>query len=436
MGKLLKTDRSVRLKKVASVERRKRTLSPKFSFVISRRRSENGLDATVNARLSYMGRTTGPFSTGITAQWEEIDKDHFEIKGQPDKSVILADMRTRAEKLFADCRLTGRPVDVFAIRDALFAQDVLVALTPSVQQLVDNWLAYDQQRFDTNEIVQRTLWKNKRWTNDFWAFVNQKYGKYARLTDLKAADIRALVLWLKQTRNLSNNVAQATASHAKVIMNYALDNEWVERNPFVTFRRKMDDVNREMLEEDEIRLLCTFPLAVKTLEAVRDVFFFMCLTGLSYADVKRLRQKDIRTSPKGEKYIHLFRQKMLSRESRVPAIIPLTNSALDLLARYQTATEDEPLLPLQANAPFNRSLKQIAFMCGLQKSITTKVARNSLATYLINHGVPLSSVSAMLGHSSTTTTQKFYAKVSPNRVIEDMSELNNRLDGNGLFGIE
>lgn len=436
MGKLLKTDRSIRLKKAVGHQQRKKATSLKFTFAISRRRSQNGQDGTVNAQLSYMCQSTGPFSTGIIAKWEHIDTARFEIKGQPDSSALLGDLRARAEKLFADCRLTGKPVDVFAIRDALFADDLLVATIPNVQQLIDSWLEYDQQRYSTGEIVQRTKWKNARWTNDFWAYVKQKYGSYARLTDLKAADIRAFVLWLKQARNLSNNVAQATASHAKVVMNYALDNEWVDRNPFVTFRRKMDDVDREMLEEEEIRLICTFILESKALEVVRDIFFFMCLTALSYADVERLRQKDIKTSLKGEKYIHIFRRKMLSREGTVPAIIPLSNPALELLARYRPLGDGEQLLPLQANAPFNRSIKQIAFMCGLQKSITTKVARNSLATYLINNGVPLTSVSSILGHSSTTTTEKFYAKVSPKRVINDMTDLNNRLDGGGLFGIE
>ena len=286
----------------------------------------------------------------------------------------------------------------------------------------------------TGQIVERTRWKNARWTNDFWAFVLKKYGKNAQLVKLKPGDIREFLIWLQQERHLSNNVAQATASHARVLLNYALDNEWVDRNPFINFRRKMDTVERETLSADEIKLFCTFKLASPVLDSVRATFFFMLLTGLSYADVQRLKTEDIREQD-GTKYIHLRRRKMLSRKNTVPALIPLVAPALEVLSVYGSTVQGRPILPLQANAPFNRSLQQIAAMCGLQRSISTKVARNSLATYLLNEGVPLTSVSAILGHSSTLTTQQSYAKISAARVIADMNDLNSRLDGAGLYGI-
>ncbi|GAB4017741.1 hypothetical protein GCM10028808_50030 [Spirosoma migulaei] len=435
MAKLLKTDRSLKQKESFKRKGAERA-STATPFTIGRRRIKNGIDATITGNISKQGKYTGPFSLGIIAPWDSIDLERLEVKGDVQKTALLHDFRSRVERMFADCRLAGRPIDVFAIRDALFAQDVLVANTPNVKELVDRWIAYDNERLAIGEIVQRTHWKNKRWTNDFWAFTVQKYGYQARITDFKAADIKEYVRWLKQVpRKLSNNVAQSTASHAKVLLNYALDNEWIDRNPFINFRRSMDPVDRVTLTEEEIRNFCTFPLAIPSLDSVRDVFFLMCLTGLSYSDVERLSYEHIKTEKDGAKFIHLYRRKMLSRKSRVPATIPLTAPALTILAKYEPVMTNGRLLPLQANAPFNRSLKQIAFMCGLDKSVSTKVARNSLATYLVNQNVPLQSVSAMLGHSSTLTTQVYYAKISPGKVIQDMDELNHRLNGNGLFGI-
>jgi site-specific recombinase XerD len=437
MAKLLKTDRPSKVGQPLKRGPKMRKPSNANSFSLGRRRNKNGIDATITGNILHLGKSTGPFSLGINAPWDDIDTELFEVKRDFQKSSLLIDYRSRVERMFADCRLTGRPIDVFAIRDALFAQDVLVANSPNVRELVDRWIAYDNERLAIGEIVQRTHWKNRRWTNDFWAFTVQKYGYQARLTDYKAADIKEFVRWLRQPpRELSNNVAQSTASHAKVLLNYALDNEWINRNVFVNFRRSMDPVERVTLTEEEIRNFCTFPLANTSLETVRDVFFFMCLSGLSFSDIERLGREHIKSEMDGEKFIHLFRRKMLSRKSRTPATIPLTPSALSILAKYEPSIINGRLLPLQANAPFNRSLKQIAFMCGLDKSVSTKVARNSLATYLVNNGVPLQSVSAMLGHSSTLTTQTFYTKVSPGKVISDLNDLYNRLNGNGLFGIQ
>lgn len=431
--KLLKTDRAARLQKVA--RHRKRNNSTEFRFRIGRRLCADGETATIPARITYVGQDTGWTALGQKAKWDSIDTENFLVDNEPQKTALLRDLKTRAERLYADCRLSGRPVDVFAIWDALFADDRLIANTPNVQQLVDQWLAYDQVRKDTDEIVERTRMKNERWTNDFWAFSSKKYGVNARLSDLKPGDMQKFIAWLKQSRHLSNNVAQATASHAKVLFNYALDQEWIERNPFINFRRKMDTVERQTLTEDEIKLFCTFPLEAPALQKARDIFFFLNLTGLSYADVERLTAKNIKQEG-DERYIHILRRKMLSRSNTVPATIPLSGPVLAILAKYAPDDDSGPLLTLQANAPLNRCLKQIAAMCGLDKSVSTKVARNSLATYLINQGVPLTSVSALLGHSSTTTTQKYYAKVSPKRVIDDMNNLANRLNGNGLFGIE
>ena len=434
--KFLKTDRIAWLSKVGHHRQRKASIG--FTFSISRRACRD--NAMIPARITYSGQDTGWFTTGMTAKWETINTKEFLIVDDQVKTALIRDLKARAERLYADCRLTGRPIDVFAIRDALFAEDRLIAAIPNVKELVDRWLIYDQQREDAGEIVKRTKDKNKRWTNDFWGFVHHKYGPNARLINLKPNDIREFVVYLKtkprpkSDRPLSNNTAQSTALHANVLMNYAYDNEYITRNPFVNFKRKMDTVDVKTLTEEEILNFCTFPLESPALQMVRDIFFFLSLTGLSYCDLKRLTANDIQVE-NGVQYIYIKRRKMIGRKGTIPATIPLSTPALEILAKYTPVSSDEPLMALPANWPLNRCIKQIAAMCGLNKSISTKIARSSLATYLLNNGVPLTSVSAILGHSSTATTQKYYAKVQAKQVISDMNDLSNRLNGTGLYGL-
>lgn len=432
MPGLLKTDRTGQPKPIAKATRR---ASTGFKFRLQLRPCVDPTYATVVARITYGAQDSGLFSTGVKAKREAIDTVQKCIIDDAQATAILTDLEVRANQMIADCRLTGRAVDIRAVRNALTADSQLIEAIIDVKQLVDKWLVNDQARLEASEIVERTRWKNKRWTNDFWAFVVHKLGHKARLTDLKPGDIKEFVRWLRTSRGLSNNVAQATASHARTLMNYALDQEWITRNPFINFRRKMDPIERETLTEEEISTFCTYPLQSSPLCTVRDIFLFMCLTGLSYIDVQKLTANSIRKEG-GRLYIRVYRQKMLSRSNTVPATIPLSDVAIAILNKYAPQATDDRLLPIQANAPFNRALKQIAFLCNLEKSVSTKVARNSLATYLLDQGVPLVSVSAILGHSSTLTTQHSYAKTSPKRVIDDVSHLHDRLNGNGLYGIQ
>lgn len=432
MNKLLKTDRSGHLNQGAKNVRRP---SNKFRFRIQAHPCADPDYATVRVFLTFAGRRSGVVSTGIKAKRDTVDVRQNRVIGDEQANATLIDLEARANRLFADCRLTGRVVDVNTIKTALFSDSHLIAPVPDVKQFIDQWLANDNARWKAGEIAERTLWKNKRWTNDFWAFVVHKFGDKAYLSALKPGDIKEFVRWLRTIRELSNNVAQATASHARTLMNYALDQELISKNPFINFRRKMDPIERETLTEEEISTFCTHPLQASPLCTVRDIFLFMCLTGLSYTDVQKLTASSIRKEG-GRLYLRVYRQKMLSRSNTVPATIPLSDVAIAILTKYAPQGDDERLLPIQANAPFNRALKQIAFLCNLDKSVSTKVARNSLATYLLNQGVPLVSVSAILGHSSTLTTQHSYAKTSPKRVIDDVSHLHERLNGNGLYGIQ
>lgn len=63
-------------------------------------------------------------------------------------------------------------------------------------------------------------------------------------------------------------------------------------------------------------------------------------------------------------------------------------------------------------------------ICGIQKNITTKLARTTAGVYLLNHDVPIETVSRILGHSNTTTTRAFYAKIMPDKVLADVSMIN------------
>jgi len=87
---------------------------------------------------------------------------------------------------------------------------------------------------------------------------------------------------------------------------------------------------------------------------------------------------------------------------------------------------EDSLLPIPSNAKLNAYLKEIADICGIQKHLTFHIARHTFATTVtLNNGVPIETVSKMLGHKSIKITQ-IYAKILDRRVSEDMRSLKDK----------
>jgi site-specific recombinase XerD len=158
---------------------------------------------------------------------------------------------------------------------------------------------------------------------------------------------------------------------------------------------------------------------------VRDIFLFSCFTGLAYADVAKLKHTEITIGVDGEKWVFTKRTKTDS-----PSRIPLLPMSLAILAKY----EDHPkccnsglLLPVISNQKMNAYLKEIADMCGIHKPLTFHIARHTFATTVtLSNGVPIETVSKMLGHKNLRTTQH-YAKILDKKVSEDMMTLKRKL---------
>ncbi|MFQ3213280.1 MAG: hypothetical protein ACI9GZ_003392 [Bacteroidia bacterium] len=162
------------------------------------------------------------------------------------------------------------------------------------------------------------------------------------------------------------------------------------------------------------------------LEMVRDIFIFSCYTGLSYIDLHKLAIKDINLGIDGEKWIHMKRQK--TNTSFSVMILPQAQEIIDKYRNHPRSFEQQ-LLPVLSNQKTNAYLKEIATLCGIKKTLTFHVARHTFATTVtLNNGVPIETVSRMLGHTKLATTQ-IYAKVVESKIGEDMAILKAKLAG-------
>ena len=162
------------------------------------------------------------------------------------------------------------------------------------------------------------------------------------------------------------------------------------------------------------------------LDLVRDIFVFCCYTGLAYADVKQLQQEDIIIGVDGYQWIKMARKKTKAISS-IP-LLPTAEAIIEKYSEHPCVLDGKGVLPVLTNQKSNAYLKEIADVCGINKNLTTHLARHTFATTVtLSKGISISTVSKMLGHRSLKTTQ-IYAKVLDSKIADEMSVLKAQLE--------
>lgn len=223
----------------------------------------------------------------------------------------------------------------------------------------------------------------------------------------------------KARRTCTNNGVMKHLSRLMKIVNLSIRMEWLEKDPFKNYKLRFVKNERDYLTERELDLIDATSFMTIGLERVKDIFLFSCYTGLSFIDIKELHPNQILIGIDGNKWINTKRAK--TNES---VKIPLLPRAKEILNKYKEEMElTGELLPVYSNQKTNKNLKEIAKACGIHKNITFHVARHTFATTVtLSNGVPIETVSKLLGHTKLTTTQ-IYARVLQKKVGEDMSLL-------------
>ena len=245
------------------------------------------------------------------------------------------------------------------------------------------------------------------------------------ITKIDHAFISDYEFWLRSVRNCANNTAVKYIKNFNKIIKICLANDWLDKNPFANYKSKVKEVERVYLSEEEVQAIIEKEFKTERLSLVRDIFLFSCFTGLAYIDVKNLTKSHISFGIDGEQWIFTHRQKTESA-SKIP-ILPMTQMIIDKYENHPQSNNQDKLLPILSNQKMNAYLKEIAAVCEIEKELTFHIARHTFATTVtLTNGVPIESVSKMLGHKNLRTTQH-YAKVLDRKVSEDMKILKGKL---------
>jgi len=224
---------------------------------------------------------------------------------------------------------------------------------------------------------------------------------------------------------MSHNTAMKHLQRLRKMVTMAYHLEWIIKDPFVRFKSSFENKRREFLTENELNSLEQFHSSIERLNMIKDLFLFSCYTGISYVDINSLTPDNIIFGIDGNHWINTKRKKTNSFLA-----IPLLNQAKNLIKKYeghQRTIISNTLFPCFSNQKINSYLKEIAELSGIKKNLTFHMARHTFATTVtLSNGVPIETVSKLLGHTKIATTQ-IYARVINKKVSEDMNKLSEKL---------
>ena len=265
----------------------------------------------------------------------------------------------------------------------------------------------------------------------FAEFLMYKYSrKDIGLNEFTPAVVQDFHLYMSTVAGCAYNTSVKKVKTLKTITIYAQKRGFLLHDPFVNHHFHMEPVDRGFLTDEEILRVANKNLGIQRLELVRDIFIFSCFTGLAYIDVSNLTPDHIVTMD-DKQWIMTKRQK-----TSVETNVLLLDIPRAIIAKYSHKTyRDGKLFPVLTNQKTNSYLKEIADLCGIKKKLTFHLARHTFATMSLSKGVPIESVSKMLGHTNIRTTQ-IYARITNKKIEHDMEQLSEKLGKfNSAMGI-
>ena len=282
-----------------------------------------------------------------------------------------------------------------------------------------------QKRVGTDR-VKGTYMARIRARNHVAAFIKANYKRSdLSMLELTPDFIKEFAVFLSTDKGLQNGSIWTNCMWLKGVVMRAHFNGLIPRNPFAQFHISPNIKEREYLTEEEVKTLMSHEFADAKLSYIRDIFVFASFTALSFVDIKELTTDDI-VEVNDEKWILSKRHK-----TKVPFQVKLLDIPLQIIKRYEEFQTDKFVFPNLNYWSICKPLKRMIKECGITKDISFHCSRHGFATLALSKGMPIESVSRVLGHTNIVTTQ-LYAKITTQKIDHDLTMFGDKL--NQSFG--
>ena len=396
----------------------------KVLFYVNGSKEKNGI-------VPIMGRVTINGSVAQFSCKQTIPKALWDAKGNraKGKSIEARDINHALDNIKAQIiKHYQRISDREAYVTAEMVRNAYQGIGSEYETLIgafDKDNATFQKRVGTDR-VKGTYMARVRARNHVAAFIKANYKRSdLSMLELTPDFIKEFAVFLSTDRGLQNGSIWTNCMWLKGVVMRAHFNGLIPRNPFAQFHISPNIKEREYLTEEELKTLMTHEFADAKLSYIRDIFVFASFTALSFVDVKGLTTDDI-VEVNGEKWILSKRHK-----TKVPFQVKLLDIPLQIIKRYEEFQTDKSVFPNLNYWSICKPLKKMIKECGITKDISFHCARHGFATLALSKGMPIESVSRVLGHTNIVTTQ-LYAKITTQKIDHDLTMFGDKL--NQSFG--
>jgi site-specific recombinase XerD len=359
-------------------------------------------------------------ATGLAVQPFSWDSNEMRVKGH---SAEAAKFNKALDDIQADLTHIYRKLEYMEELSLGRIKSDYLGKTSSKESIMT---IFDQYIGDIKKQVgitkaKATLQKYKNCKMHIKNFLSFKYRRSDMyLSELKPLTIHDFEIYLLSEAKFCPNTATKMLKTFKTIIIFAQKSGLLDHDPFLNVRFHLEPTHRAFLTDEEVIKIMKKDFGCDRLNAVRDIFVFSCFTGLAYIDAAHLKEDNI-VELDGKQWIMTQRKK-----TRVATNIILLDIPKEIIAKYADRRRNGYLLPMLSNQKTNSYLKEIGDICGIKKQLTFHVARHTFATMSLSKGVPIETVSKMLGHTNIKTTQ-IYARITNKKIENDMMELSTKL---------
>ena len=237
---------------------------------------------------------------------------------------------------------------------------------------------------------------------------------FGQLNEQMAYEFQEYVL---KDKGLAVDTARHYLAILKKICRLAFKEGYSEKRYFVNFKLPKENrkAPRALSREDFEKIRdVEIPASRVTHNIVRDLFLFACYTGVPYADAISITNDNLYTDDNGALWLKYMRKKNehLGRVKLLP-------EAIALIEKYRS-NERKELFPMIHHPNLRRHMKGLRDLAGIKTDLVYHMGRHTFGSLItLEAGVPIETISKMLGHTNLTTTQ-LYARVTPTKLFDDM----------------
>lgn len=376
-----------------------------------------------NGNVPVMGRITidgipKSFSTKLDINPDNWDLKHGRVLGKSAQALgtnlKLDNIRVRINKIYDDM-----------LKDEGFATAQKVKLSFLGVGVMDDAIlkVFKDQNEDFERMVskgkrsQNTYNKYKTVYNHLSEFIRERYHREdLAFRELTSDFIREFDFFLRIDKECTHNTVWVYTMPVIALADLAIKKGLIRQNPFEDYEISMEETDRSYLLKENVEKLMLLKPSKDKYEFVKDIFIFSCFTGLSYIDIQKLKWSNIQSFFDGHQWIISRRKK-----SDVASNVRLLEIPKRIIEKYRGLTRSDYVFPVPSNATCNSHVKKMIEEAEIvtEQKITFHTARHTFATMFLTEGVPLESLSKMMGHKNISTTQ-IYAKITSQKISKDM----------------